>query len=63
MIVNWKVSDWLPLRLVSLIYPKNRKNLKEVTKLVRPRSGSSTLAQPTLEEYSPDVERDLFLRM
>lgn len=26
MLVNCKVPDWLPLRLVSLIYPKNRKN-------------------------------------
>lgn len=26
MPVNRKVPDWLPLRLVSLIYPKNRKN-------------------------------------
>ena len=59
--VNRKVPDWLPLRLVSLIYPKNRNNTGG------DRTGhvwvQDTLAWPTLGEYCPDIKRELFLGM
>lgn len=46
-----KVPDWLPSRLVSPVYPKNRKNNERQQNW--PVSESSILGWPTLEEYSP----------